>query len=158
MRHELAQLAGKIDWGWTDGAIAPLSSEKDRPGSRRALSSGACCSSKATACPMQACASAGDTTLISSSSPGKSSSGTPSRRALRPQPLRKRLGDKLALLRAESLRVAHESGALRSKDLARVTVDTTVRPKAISFPTDAKLSHVAIKTLELPGSTAHGKR
>ena len=44
---------------------------------------------------------------------------------------RKRLGDKLELLLAESLRVAHASGALRTKDLAGVTVDTTVQPKAI---------------------------
>jgi IS5 family transposase len=60
---------------------------------------------------------------------------------------RKRLGDKLELLLAESLRVAHESGALRSRDLKRVTVDTTVQPKNISFPTDAKLLHAAIKGL-----------
>ena len=52
---------------------------------------------------------------------------------------RKQLGDKLELLLAESLRVAHASGALPSKDLARVTVDTTVQPKNITFPTDAKL-------------------
>ena len=43
---------------------------------------------------------------------------------------RKRLGDKLELLLAESLRVADESSALRTKDLERVTVDTTVPPKA----------------------------
>ena len=60
---------------------------------------------------------------------------------------RKRLGDKLELLLAESLRVAHASGALRSKDLKRVTVDTTVQPKNITFPTDAKLLHAAIKGL-----------
>src|SRR5205814_8692576 len=60
---------------------------------------------------------------------------------------RKRLGDRLELLLAESLRVAHASGALRSKDLKRVTVDTTVQPKNISFPTDAKLLHAAIKGL-----------
>ena len=60
---------------------------------------------------------------------------------------RKRLGDKLELLLAESLRVAHASGALRTKDLARVTVDTTVQPKNITFPTDAKLLHAAIKGL-----------
>ncbi|MEY9365274.1 hypothetical protein ABH994_008053 [Bradyrhizobium yuanmingense] len=60
---------------------------------------------------------------------------------------RKRLGDKLELLLAESLRVAHEAGALRSQDLKRVTVDTTVQPKAITFPTDAKLLHAAIKGL-----------
>jgi transposase, IS5 family len=60
---------------------------------------------------------------------------------------RKRLGDRLELLLAESLRVAHKTGALRSKDLKRVTVDTTVQPKNISFPTDAKLLHAAIKGL-----------
>src|SRR5262249_8646206 len=60
---------------------------------------------------------------------------------------RKRLGGKLELPLAESLRVAHESGALRTKDLARVTVDTTVQPKDITFPTDAKLLHAAIKGL-----------
>ncbi len=60
---------------------------------------------------------------------------------------RKRLGDKLELLLAESLRVAHASGALRTRDLARVTVDTTVQPKNISFPTDAKLLHAAIRGL-----------
>jgi IS5 family transposase len=43
--------------------------------------------------------------------------------------------------------VAHESGALRTNDLARVTVDTTVQPKDITFPTDAKLLHAAIKGL-----------
>jgi IS5 family transposase len=45
------------------------------------------------------------------------------------------------------LRVAHEAGAVRTNDLKRVTVDTTVQPKAISFPTDAKLLHAAIKGL-----------
>jgi IS5 family transposase len=46
-------------------------------------------------------------------------------------------------LLAESLRVAHEAGALRNQDLkwVTVTVDTTVQLKAITFPTDAKLLH-----------------
>jgi IS5 family transposase len=61
---------------------------------------------------------------------------------------RKRLGDKLELLLAESLRVAHESGALRTKDLARVMIDTTVQPKAVTFPSDAKLLHAAIRRLK----------
>ena len=58
---------------------------------------------------------------------------------------RKRLGDKLKLLLAESLRVAHEAGALRTRDIKRVTADTTVQPKSVTFPTDAKLLHAAIK-------------
>ena len=36
----------------------------------------------------------------------------------------------------ESLGVAHRTGALRTKDLRRVTVDTTVQEKAITFPTE----------------------
>jgi hypothetical protein len=32
MRHELVQLAGKVDWAWIDGEIAPLYSDKGRPG------------------------------------------------------------------------------------------------------------------------------
>lgn len=54
---------------------------------------------------------------------------------------RRRLGDRLELLLAESLRMAHEAGALRGQDLKRVRVDTMVQPKAIIFPTDAKLLH-----------------
>jgi len=68
---------------------------------------------------------------------------------------KKRFGEKLELLLAESLRVAHEAGALRARDLKRVTVDTTVRPKAITFPTDAKLLHAAIQGLNrLAAATA----
>jgi transposase, IS5 family len=32
MKHELVALAGKIDWDWMDGEIAPLYSDKGRPG------------------------------------------------------------------------------------------------------------------------------
>ena len=32
MKHELAQLAGTIDWEFLDGEIAPLYSDKGRPG------------------------------------------------------------------------------------------------------------------------------
>jgi hypothetical protein len=56
---------------------------------------------------------------------------------------------------AESLRVAHQAGALRTPDLKRVTVDTTVQPKAITFPTDAKLAHAAIRGLNRV-ARAHG--
>jgi len=57
----------------------------------------------------------------------------------------------------ESLRVAHQAGALRGQDLKRVTVDTTVQPKAITFPTDVKLLHATIKGLNLL-ATRHGVR
>ena len=32
LKHELVQLAGRIDWDWIDGEIAPLYSENGRPG------------------------------------------------------------------------------------------------------------------------------
>src|SRR5215471_16116700 len=30
-RHELVQLAGKLDWAWIDGQIAPLFADQGRP-------------------------------------------------------------------------------------------------------------------------------
>ena len=32
MKHELVQLAGKVDWAWIDGEIAPRYSDQGRPG------------------------------------------------------------------------------------------------------------------------------
>ncbi len=60
---------------------------------------------------------------------------------------RRRIGGKLEVLLQESLRIAHETGALKKRDLARVTVDTTVQPKNVTFPTDAKLLETAIQQL-----------
>ncbi|WP_041801588.1 IS5-like element ISRpa8 family transposase [Rhodopseudomonas palustris] len=61
---------------------------------------------------------------------------------------RKRLGEEqLAALLQESLSVAHRAGALQTKDLQRVVVDTTVQEKAIAHPTDARLTHRAIQNL-----------
>src|SRR6201987_1299169 len=148
LKHELAQLGGKIDWEWIDQEIAPLYSEKGRPAieSRFVIS-----------------------LLLLKHIYGLFDEGVCERWIYDPyfqhftgeeffqhefphersdlSHWRKRLGGKLELLLAESLRVAHESGALRTKDLARVTVDTTVQPKNNTFPTDAKLLHAAIKGL-----------
>jgi IS5 family transposase len=148
MKHELVALAGKIDWDWIDGEIAPLYSDKGRPGIETRFVIGL---------------------LLLKHIYGLSDEGVCERWVHDPyfqhftgeeffqhefphersdlSHWRKRLGDKLQMLLAESLRVAHESGALRTRDLKRVTVDTTVQPKAISFPTDAKLLHAAIKGL-----------
>jgi IS5 family transposase len=148
MKNELAQLAGKIDWDFIDGEIAPLYSDKGRPGIETRFAIGL---------------------LLLKHIYGLSDEGVCERWVYDPyfqhftgeeffqhefphersdlSHWRKRLGDKLDLLLAESLRVAHASGALRTRDLARVTVDTTVQPKNISFPTDAKLLHAAIRGL-----------
>ena len=61
---------------------------------------------------------------------------------------RQRLGEEqLAALLQESLSVAHKTEALATKDLERVAVDTTVQPKAIAHPTDARLMHRALEKL-----------
>lgn len=61
---------------------------------------------------------------------------------------RQRLGEtQLVALLQESLSVAHKTGAIETKDLERVAVDTTVQPKAIAHPTDARLMHRAIVKL-----------
>src|SRR5690348_7127269 len=58
---------------------------------------------------------------------------------------RQRLGEEqLVALIQESLSVAHNTGAIASRDLERVAVDTTVQPKAIAHPTDARLLHRAL--------------
>src|ERR1700758_5078272 len=146
MRHELVQLASKIDWDWIDDEIAPLYSDKGRPGIETRFVIGL---------------------LLLKHIYGLSDEGVCERWVYDPyfqhftgemffqhafphersdlSHWRKRLGSKLDLLLAESLRLAHEAGALRTRDLKRVTVDTTVQPKAVTFPTDAKLLHAAIK-------------
>ena len=61
---------------------------------------------------------------------------------------RQRLGEEqIAALLQESLLVAHRNGAIETKDLERVVVDTTVQEKAIAHPTDARLIHRAIEKL-----------
>jgi transposase, IS5 family len=148
LKHELVQLTGQIDWVWIDGEIAPLYSDKGRPGIETRFMIGL---------------------LLLKHIYGLSDEGVCERWVYDPyfqhftgeeffqhdfphersdlSHWRKRLGERLDLLLAESLRVAHASGALRTKDLTRVTVDTTVQPKNITFPTDAKLLHAAIQGL-----------
>src|ERR1700716_2142576 len=61
---------------------------------------------------------------------------------------RRRMGEeRLQALLQESLAVATRSAAMKPRDLARVIVDTTVQPKNITFPTDAKLLNRAREKL-----------
>ena len=148
MKHELVQLAGKIDWEWIDSEIAPLYSDKGRPGIETRFVIGLCCSSTSTACPTKGCAGAGSMTRISNTSRESSSSSMSFRTSARTSATgASGWAKSWSCCSPRSLRVAHASGALRTEDLARVTVDTTVQPKAITFPTDAKLLYAAIKGL-----------
>jgi IS5 family transposase len=61
---------------------------------------------------------------------------------------RKRLGPEgLEKLLAETIQAGLESGAVRASSLERISVDTTVQPKAIAHPTDAKLYLKALQAL-----------
>jgi len=61
---------------------------------------------------------------------------------------RQRMGEeKLLALLQESLSVATETKAIKPSDLNRVIVDTTVQPKNVMFPTDARLLNRAREIL-----------
>jgi IS5 family transposase len=61
---------------------------------------------------------------------------------------RRRMGEeKIMALLQESLSVAVKTGAMKPSDTRRVIVDTTVEPKNVTFPTDAKLINRAREKL-----------
>jgi transposase, IS5 family len=61
---------------------------------------------------------------------------------------RQRMGEeRIVALLQESLAVAVKTGAMKPADTRRVIVDTTVQPKNVMFPTDAKLIHRARERL-----------
>src|ERR1700678_261113 len=61
---------------------------------------------------------------------------------------RNRMGEeRLQALLQESLSVATRSKAIKPSELSRVIVDTTVQPKNVTFPTDAKLLNRAREKL-----------
>jgi len=148
MRHELARLSDEIDWAWVDERLADLYHDNGRPAVPTRFMVGL---------------------LFLKHIYGLSDEGVCERWVHDPyfqyftgeeffrhelpherpgmSHWRQRIGDRLDLLLAETLRVAHDTGALSKRDLARVTVDTTVQPKNVTFPTDAKLMLTAIEQL-----------
>jgi IS5 family transposase len=148
LKHELAQLAGKIDWNWLDEQIAPLYSETGRPAVETRFMLGLLLLKHIFGLSDEEVCERWVENPYFQYFTGEEffQHSFPHERSGLSH-WRKRLGDRLELLLAESLRVAHGSGALRPRDLARVTVDTTVQPKNITFPTDAKLLHAALNGL-----------
>lgn len=148
MKHELVRLADEIDWDWIDDELADLFSDTGRPAIATRYMIGL---------------------LLLKHIYGLSDEGVCERWIHDPYfqfftgeeffqhelphvrsdmtHWRKRIGDRLDRLLAETLRVAHDAGALKKDDMARVTVDTTVQPKDVTFPTDAKLLLTAIEQL-----------
>ena len=136
MKHELVRLAQTIDWDWIDGELANCFSEAGRPGlptrfmvgllllkQTYALSDEQVCDRWVYDPYFQYFTGA---EFFAHAFPHERSGISH---------WRKRIGSKLDALLAESLRVAHATGALKTSDLARVTVDTTVQPKDVTHPT-----------------------
>jgi len=147
-RHELVQLAGKLDWAWIDGQIAPLFAEQGRPAVPTRFMVGLLLLKHIySLSDEEVCERWIDNPYFQYFTGEEFFQHEFPHERSGLSHWRKRLGNKLELLLAETLRVAHDIGALRTRDLARVTVDTTVQPKNITFPTDAKLTHAAIKGL-----------
>lgn len=148
-RHELFQLADRIEWDRFDVALADSYSEKGRPGAPLRLLVGL---------------------LYLKYTFNVSDEDLESRWVENPYwqyfcgydcmhhqlPIdyttlikwRKRIGvEKLRMLLVESIDVAIREEALKEKDLKRVNVDTTVQEKNITFPTDSKLLEKLIRKL-----------
>ena len=148
MGHELVRLAETIDWAWLDAQLAERFADKGRPATESRFMIGL---------------------LLLKHIYHLSDEGVCERWVYDPyfqyftgeaffqhrfphersglSHWRRRIGDTLDLLLAESLRVAHETGALKPQHLTRISVDTTVQPKNVTHPTDAKLMHKAVVML-----------
>lgn len=147
-RHELALLADRIDWDWIDEEIAPLFSDQGRPAEPTRFMIGMFLLKHIYNLSDEQVWDRWVYDPYFQYFTGEEFF----RHELRHERSgishwRKRVGDTLEILLAESLRVAEEAGALKKRDLARVTVDTTVQPKNVTHPSDAKLLHTAIVEL-----------
>ncbi|MBL0941904.1 MAG: IS5 family transposase [Alphaproteobacteria bacterium] len=149
MKHELVLLAGMIDWAGLDTHYGQFFCENGRPGipSRMmiglhilkhifALSDEEVCARWVENPYFQLfCGEA----FFQHKFPIERSSMTH---------WRKRVGDEsLTALLQESLVVGLKTKALKPQDLTKISVDTTVQEKAVTFPTDAKLHYKAIERL-----------
>lgn len=148
MGHELVRLADAIDWDWVDGELAERFSDGGRPGTETRFMVGLLLLKHIYALSdEQVCARWVENPYF------QYFTGEEFFRHAFPHERsglshwRQRIGDRLEVLLQESLRVAHDAGALKKDDLARITVDTTVQPKNVTHPTDAKLMLKAVEHL-----------
>ncbi len=148
MQQDLVKLAGTIDWAWIDQELAACFSEEGRPGLTTRFMVGLLLLKQIYGLSdEEVCARwVYDPYFQHFTGEEFFAHAFPHERSGMSH-WRKRIGPKLDLLLAESLRVADASGALKTDDLARITIDTTVQPKNVTHPTDAKLMLTAIEKL-----------
>jgi IS5 family transposase len=156
MRHPLVQLGRRIDWTWLDAEVAPCFAAEGRPGAPTRFVVGLMILKEVHKLSDEEVCDRWVESPYFQHFTGEEffRHALPHERSNLTH-WRQRLGaDKLGRLLAESLRVACEAGALKTSDLGRVTVDTTVQPKNITHPTDAKLLLRAIEKLGLEAKAA----
>ncbi len=148
LKHALVALADKIDWDWIDGELADRFSEQGRPAEPVRFMVGMFMLKATYALSDEQVWERWVHDPYFQYFTGEEffQHDLPHERSGMSH-WRKRIGDKLDILLQESLRLAEQSGALNKRDLGRVTVDTTVQPKNIAFPTDAGLVLTAIQQL-----------
>lgn len=148
-RHELAKLADSINWAFLESKVTPFYTDEGRPGLPTRLIVGLHLLKHMYNLSDEAVCErwvenpyyqyfCGEE-YFQHRFPIERSSMTH---------FRNRVGEDFCVaLLQESLHTAHQLGALETKNLKRTVVDTTVQPKAITFPTDAKLRYKAITSL-----------
>jgi|TARA_B100002003_G_scaffold122214_1_gene112795 IS5 family transposase len=148
MRHELVVLANKIDWVWLDEQLAGCFSDQGRPAEPVRFMIGMFMLKHAYGLSDEQVWDRWVQDPYFQYFTGEEffQHALPHERSGMSH-WRKRIGGELDILLQESLRLAHDTGALKKNDLARITVDTTVQPKNVTFPTDAKLLETAIRQL-----------
>jgi len=148
MKHELVVLADKIDWAWLDEQLAGCFSDQGRPAEPVRFMIGMFLLKHTYSLSDEQVWDRWVQDPYFQHFTGEEffQHDLPHERSGMSH-WRKRIGGKLDILLQESLRIAHDTGALKKSDLARVTIDTTVQPKNVAFPTDAKLLETAIRQL-----------
>ena len=149
LRHPLVRLAGLIDWGRFEAEFGALYTDGGRPGLPTRLMVGlhllkhmdglsdeaACTRYLDSPYAQLFCGEA----FFQHALPLDRSSMTRWRRRIGPE--------RLELLLAETVEAARRGGAVDERHLRRVTIDTTVQPKAVAHPTDSKLLHRGVEIL-----------
>lgn len=148
MKHALVALADKIDWAWLDEQVAESFSDQGRPGEPVRFMLGMLMLKHTDKLSDEQVWDRWVHDPYFQYFTGEEffQHALPHERSGLSH-WRQRIGDQLDILVAESLRIAHDIGALTKDDLARVSIDTTVQPKNVAFPTDAKLLETAIRQL-----------
>ena len=148
MKHELVVLADKIDWAWLDEQLAGCFSDHGRPAEPVRFMIGMFLLKHTYALSDEQIWDRWVQDPYFQYFTGEEffQHELPHERSGMSH-WRKRIGDRLDILLQESLRLAEVTGAMKKSDLGRVTIDTTVQPKNVAFPTDAKLLETAIRQL-----------